>query len=87
MKAFCELARYTHVECGEATKKTANRIRRRVDIKLLELSNGPYPRGFKKLHRGGFRLRVGDYRVLYDVDQVIQTIAVSEIIHRSEAYR
>jgi len=44
-------------------------IHRRVVAGLLRLSDEPGPRGSRKLSHGpGWRLRVGDYRVLYTVD-------------------
>jgi mRNA interferase RelE/StbE len=34
-----------------------------------------------------WRIRVGDYRVIYEIDDVRQTVDVSAIRHRSDAYR
>ncbi len=34
-----------------------------------------------------WRYRVGDYRVIYQIDDSAQTVYVSKIAHRSEAYR
>jgi mRNA interferase RelE/StbE len=36
---------------------------------------------------GWFRLRLGDYRVIYRVDSKIRTVFVDRIAHRREAYR
>ena len=35
----------------------------------------------------GFRLRIGDYRVLYDIDDSSQIINLRRIGHRREIYR
>jgi mRNA interferase RelE/StbE len=35
----------------------------------------------------GYRLRVGDYRVLYDIDDPAKRVSVYRIKHRREAYR
>jgi mRNA interferase RelE/StbE len=42
----------------------------------------------------GFRLRVGDYRVLFDIEQredeertIVRVIVVQRVLHRREAYR
>lgn len=35
---------------------------------------------------GHFRYRVGDYRVIYRIDEAGQTVLVLKIAHRSEAY-
>jgi len=36
---------------------------------------------------GYWRYRVGDYRVIYQIDDSAQTVYVSRIAHRREAYR
>jgi mRNA interferase RelE/StbE len=36
--------------------------------------------------RAGFRLRIGDWRVIYGLDDGIRTLAVSDVRHRREAY-
>lgn len=51
------------------------------------LAEEPRPPGAKKLHGGGYRLRVGVYRVLYDVDDETRTVTVYRVKHRKEAYR
>lgn len=35
----------------------------------------------------GYRLRVGDYRILYEIDDSARTITVYRIKHRREVYR
>jgi mRNA interferase RelE/StbE len=37
--------------------------------------------------RGMFRYRVGDYRVVYEVDRATSTVNVVAIVHRRDAYR
>jgi len=62
--------------------------RERVRHTIEALADDPRPHGCKKL-RGveAYRVRVGDYRVIYDVDDALQTIMVLRIKHRREAYR
>jgi mRNA interferase RelE/StbE len=53
------------------------------------LAADPYgtPRDVKRLAgRAGFRLRVGDWRVIYELDDGIRVLAVLDIRHRREAY-
>ena len=38
-------------------------------------------------YRGQFRLRMGDYRAIYEIDRGSQLITVLRVEHRSEAYR
>ena len=62
----------------------------RVDALLRRLSVNPRPRGVVRL-RGresvGWRVRVGEYRVLYTVDDDARMVRVYRIAHRREAYR
>ena len=60
----------------------------RVNAKILGLLDNPYQRGSKKLSGYlGFRLRVGAYRVIYNVDDPARTVTILSVKHRREAYR
>jgi len=37
--------------------------------------------------RGAWRIRVGDYRVIYDVDDDERLVIILAVLHRREAYR
>jgi len=64
------------------------RLHDRIVERLVGLSNVPRPRGSKKLHGiEAYRIRVGDYRVLYEVDDRRQRVTVYSIGHRREVYR
>lgn len=63
-------------------------IYNRILKKLLSLEDNPRPRGVRKLSgREEYRVRVGDYRVLYFVDDRKQTVIVSSVGHRRDVYR
>jgi mRNA interferase RelE/StbE len=63
-------------------------LRDRIIRKLLALEENPRPSGVKRLQGGdAFRLRVGDYRVLYAIEDQAQLITIYAIGHRSEVYR
>jgi mRNA interferase RelE/StbE len=63
-------------------------IQRRISGKLLSLENNPRPTGAKKLSdREEYRLRVGNYRVLYTIDDKGRMATVFAIGHRREVYR
>lgn len=54
---------------------------------LKELATDPRPFGYKKLKgRPGYRVRVGDYRIIYSVQDNILTVYVLIIGHRREVY-
>ncbi len=60
----------------------------RISKAILSLEKNPFPSECKKLkNRDGFRIRVGDYRVLYLVDAKLKQIVVGSIGHRREIYR
>jgi len=55
---------------------------------ILPLKDDPFPRNAKKLHgREGVRLRVGNYRVLYVVDERDKKIEIVSVADRKEVYR
>jgi mRNA interferase RelE/StbE len=65
-----------------------SKIHDKIVTVLLQLRENPYPRNVKKLRgREGVRIRVGDYRVLYVVDDAGKRIEVISVADRKEAYR
>jgi mRNA interferase RelE/StbE len=61
---------------------------RRISKKILLLENEPFPVGAITLQgREGYRIRIGDYRVLYEVDEATKTVNVTAIGHRGDVYR
>ena len=63
-------------------------LHERIARKLLELEDNPRPRGVQKLHgEDGFRIRVGDFRVLYVIDDRAQTVEIVAVGHRRDVYR
>lgn len=56
--------------------------------KILALQHEPRPRGCKKLVGDpAYRLRAGDYRILYDIDDGKSKIIILDIDHRSKIYK
>lgn len=63
-------------------------LRSRIITRLLKLEDNPRPTGTKKLQgQDSYRLRVGDYRVLYTIDDSEQLVMVYAIGHRRSVYR
>ncbi len=62
--------------------------RSRIVARLEELGDDPFPRGAIKLQgrEGVYRIRVGDYRVLYEVFRKEGLVLVDKIDHRSGVY-
>ena len=63
--------------------------RGRVERALDRLVDDPRPPGARKLARVNdeWRLRVGDYRALYFINDSQRQVVVARVAHRREAYR
>jgi mRNA interferase RelE/StbE len=58
-----------------------------VRTKVYALREQPRPAGCLKLRgHDGWRIRAGDYRVIYQIDDTTKLVTVLKIGHRSEAY-
>ena len=63
-------------------------IRRQVAANVAGLAVTPRPQGVEKLSgQEKYRIRQGDYRVLYSIDDTAETVTVVKIGHRRDAYR
>jgi len=64
-------------------------VTERILTKIESLASKPRPPGCKKLSGPTrlWRLRVGDYRIVYDIDDEERLVDISVIRHRSVAYR
>ena len=69
--------------------KTKEPLYGRIKKKLLELSNDPFPRDVKRIQNAKenlYRVRVGDYRILYLVDHKSNRLFVVKIDKRPRVY-
>jgi mRNA interferase RelE/StbE len=57
-------------------------------IKILALADNPRPAGCKKLkgYKDQWRMRVGDWRVLYIIDDAAGLVTITRVAHRREVY-
>lgn len=64
-------------------------IRRRILSGIAELEQDPRPAGCKKLtgESTAWRIRVGDYRILYEVVDNLLVVTVIRVAHRREVYK
>jgi len=68
--------------------KLAHEIQLRIRPRIDALANDPRPPGAKKLKGEDlWRIRVGDYRILYEVRDKILLVLVVRVAHRREVYR
>jgi len=80
------------IEIKRNAQKSLLKITEPYQSKLIDaiykLGKVPYGQGCKKLSgRDAWRMRVGDYRVIYEVNDEDIIILVIKIAHRKEAYR
>lgn len=86
------MAQY-RLEIKRKASKELAKVRPDVGIKLLKgiaaLASNPRPRQSHKLSgsSSSYRLRAGDYRVLYQIDDEIKIVTVYKVGHRREVYR
>ncbi len=80
----------------EVTKAAARDLRalpanilKRVDARILSLGDQPRPDGVKKLvgSEDLYRIRVGDYRIIYEIQDAVIVVSIIRVRHRGEAYR
>lgn len=70
-------------------EKIPTRVQNQIREKVMELRDNPRPEGCKKLQGSGdlYRIRCGDYRVIYTITDSVLLVLVIEVGHRREIYR
>jgi mRNA interferase RelE/StbE len=81
------------VEIASAAQRDVKRlppeVLRKVDAAILDLEQNPRPPGCTKLEgsEDEYSVRVGDYRILYVVDDKARLVTIARVRHRRDAYR
>jgi len=80
------------IEIKQSAVKELNKIPskdlKKIVLKIESLSNNPRPTGCEKLSTlERYRIRQGNYRILYSIEDDILTVYVVKIGHRKEIYR
>ena len=61
---------------------------KRIISQIHSLSHNPRPHGCEKLSgEESYRIRQGDWRVVYSIDDVLKIVEIYKIGHRREVYR
>jgi mRNA interferase RelE/StbE len=70
-------------------KSLAPRDIPRIIQAIEKLAFNPFPSGVRKIHGGEFsyRIRVGQYRIIYQVFEAMLVIEIVRVRHRKEVYR
>ena len=80
------------IELSQSTEKDldklGNKTYDRILSKILALADDPKPpQSIKLTNREQRRIRIGDYRVLYEINEETQSIWIVSVGHRKEVYR
>jgi mRNA interferase RelE/StbE len=76
-----------------AAEKDLSRLSSEVHSRVIRaiqlLANNPRPSGCRKLagSKNDWRIRVGDYRVVYEIADEIRIVRINRVRHRREVYR
>ena len=85
------MAKYSAVLSKRAQRqldKLSNDVAAPIFLAILALEENPRPPGYKKLKgREGYRIRAGDYRVIYEIVDAQLVIDVITIGHRKDVYK
>ncbi|TVR51706.1 MAG: type II toxin-antitoxin system RelE/ParE family toxin [Puniceicoccaceae bacterium] len=69
-------------------EKISKKDRKRIIERILALGNDPRPAGVRKLSgEEKYRVRQGNYRILYEINDALITIVVVRVAHRGDVYR
>jgi mRNA interferase RelE/StbE len=66
-----------------------NKVILSIESKIDDLTKEPRPSGCKKLKgsTNEYRIRIGDYRVIYTVEDIVRIVSIIKIAHRKDVYR
>ncbi len=69
-------------------RKLPSRVESEILRDLKDLERNPRPAGCKKLEgRTAWRIRIRDYRVIYEIDAERRAVVIYRVRHRSDVYR
>lgn len=70
-------------------RKLTEQMQRRIVVAIAGLANDPRPHGCEKLtaEESLYRIRIGDYRVIYEVRDEALLVLIVKIGHRRDVYQ
>ena len=81
------------IEWKRSAKKELKKLDKQVILRILQavesLAEDPLRSGSKKLVGSNsiYRIRVGDYRIIYNIESSILTVEIIKVGHRGQVYR
>lgn len=82
-----------HVEWKKSTRKDLRKLPAGVVERIVEavedLAENPFPHGVEKLtgSEHAYRIRLGDYRIVYEVVTESKLVEIQRVRHRKDVYR
>ncbi|MDD3847326.1 MAG: type II toxin-antitoxin system RelE/ParE family toxin [Syntrophorhabdaceae bacterium] len=70
-------------------KRLSSQLFSQIITKIRKLAINPHPQGSRKISGSArdWRLRIGDYRILYEIDNRADTVTIMRVKHRKDIYR
>lgn len=70
-------------------KRLTTSIFNRIIPQIKTLGENPRPSGCRKItgSKNDWRIRIGDYRIIYEIDEKAKAVRVMRVRHRREVYR
>ena len=81
------------IEWRKSTRKDLRKLPAKTVTEVLEavdaLADNPFPHGVEKLSGSehAYRIRLGDYRVVYEVVRETKLVEIQRVRHRKDVYR
>jgi mRNA interferase RelE/StbE len=70
-------------------KRLPTSIFHRIIPQIKTLTENPRPSGCRKItgSKNDWRIRIGDYRIIYEIDEKAKAVRIMRVRHRREVYR
>jgi mRNA interferase RelE/StbE len=70
-------------------RKLSSELFQRIIAKIQSLSENPKPQGSRKItgSKNDWRIRIGAYRAIYEIDEQEKRVRIMRVRHQREAYR
>jgi len=80
---------YIESRAEKDLKKLGPELFTLIVAEIKNLAENPHPHNSRKITGSinGWRIRIGDYRVLYEIDNKSKAVKVMKVKHRRDAYR